>query len=799
MTKNSFSLVASAKKLSFFMVVFYAAVKQVVVMIDPNVNALSLTLRVAASLVQIVLGIVLRKKAPERLLSVLIPVSMVIPEMLWVAFAHGGEWVFYFYIVGCSLLSMLFLNPKGLLISMSVNSATLAFLSFGLGIQMSGKYLPVFDDIVGFAAVIMVNLLIYFICRQATNAYMQFRHTGEAFDRLLQTSTGYMAFINEHARVDHITQAMSIWLGISDRQYAKDRAFLDMCHMKGIMPAIQGIMERDDTIEEAIEIREGGETRHYMLRSSLVGKKGVARTFEFTDITEIMEAKRIAEEADKQKSSFLANMSHEIRTPMNAVVGMTELILTTPLDNEQRSHALTIKNSALSLLTIINDILDFSKLSAEKMEIISAPVDIASLINDTLSVINVKAQSAGLALTAFVSKNIPPEINGDEVRIKQCLINLMNNAVKFTKEGEVSLSVTCEQLEDGLKLIFAVRDTGMGMKSEEMGKLFGAFAQLDTKKNRNIAGTGLGLSITKSLIEMMGGEISVKSVYGEGSVFSFYIICPGKHEGMIASLNEAEKYKILAFEPNIYYAKALREMLFDLGAAHHVCGDFDDFEKKLSERGKGRGHKSYTHVFYDKSALKLISDLKTPPKAHLVLMKDMHDVNLGVSALNRPLLAASIARCLSGADLELCGADRRKEARLGDFKTENARVLLVDDNPVNLSVADGMLRQYGITVITAQNGREGLEKIQKEDFDMAFFDHMMPIMDGCEAAKAIRALGGRFETVPIVALSANAMSGIEKMFIEAGMNAFLSKPIIVKELHKILLKFLPEEKVVGRR
>jgi len=500
---------------------------------------------------------------------------------------------------------------------------------------------------------------------------------------------------------------------------------------------------------------------------------------------QLCDAARMAEDASRIKSSFLANMSHEIRTPMNAIVGMTELMLTTPLNAEQTSHALAVKSSAMSLLTIINDILDFSKLSAEKMEIINVPFDIASLINDTLGITNIKAQEAGLALTALISKDIPPQINGDEVRIRQCLLNLLGNAVKYTKTGGIALAVNCEHLDNGLKLLFSVKDSGKGMKEEEVGKIFGIFTRIDTKKNRNITGTGLGLAITKKLVEMMGGQISVESVYGVGSVFSFYITCGGRHEGQLAPFPEPGKYNVLAYEPNKYHARALRSMLLDLGVRHQVCRSPNDFKHQLQG--------GYTHVFYDKSAMELVQNY-TGGGADFVLIKDMRDTNLNLKSMNRPILTTSLVRCLTGADGDGAG-ERDDEVRLGDFKTENVRALLVDDNPVNLTVAEGMLRRYNISVATALNGKEGLHKIQRDDFDIAFLDHMMPVMDGVEAAVAIRALGGRFSTLPLIALTANAMSDAQKMFKEAGMDGFIAKPIIVKELHNTLLKFLPEEKV----
>jgi len=786
MADNKHSLTETAKNLAFIFVIAYAVVKQALLFISPRIAVESMSVRALVSIIMVAMIMVIRRKAPNRWLAVLIPVAIAFPEMIWVAFIQHGEWLFYFFLTGCTLLGMLFLNPRGLAAAIVINSAALAFLSFVLRIRVSGPELTPWDDIFGFAGVTFLNMLIYFICRQAANTFEQYRYTGEAFDKLLEVSPSFVSVINERARIDHITQAMASWLGISRRQYAKGRAFLDLFRKSGIMPVIQRVMDYDGTVEEMVEMGVGDEKRHYILRSSKMGQIGVARTVEFTDITAMVEARRMAEESDRQKSSFLANMSHEIRTPMNAIVGMTELMLTTPLNAEQTSHALAVKGAAMSLLTIVNDILDFSKISAEKMEIIAVPFDIASLINDTLSITNIKAQEAGLALTALISKDIPPQINGDEVRIRQCLLNLLGNAVKYTKTGGIALAVSSEHLDGGLKLSFRVKDTGRGMKEEEIGKLFGIFTRIDTKRNRNITGTGLGLAITKNLVEMMGGQIKVESVYGEGSVFSFYIICEGQHEGRLAPFPEPDKYNVLAYEPNKYNARALRSMLLDLGVRHQVCRSPNDFKHQLQG--------GYTHVFYDKSAMDLVQNY-TGGSADFIVIKDMRDTNLNMKAMNRPILTTTLVRCLTGADGDKTDGHGGDAVRLGAFKTRNVRALLVDDNPVNLTVAEGMLRRYDIKVATALNGREGLYKIQRDDYDIAFLDHMMPVMDGVEAAVAIRALGGRFKDLPLIALTANAMSDAQKMFKEAGMDGFIAKPIIVKELHNTLLKFLPEEKV----
>ncbi|MDR2741335.1 MAG: hypothetical protein LBB98_04185 [Treponema sp.] len=324
----------------------------------------------------------------------------------------------------------------------------------------------------------------------------------------------------------------------------------------------QEFMERSGFIEENFELTVKGKKTWFMMRSSPLEEGKFSRLFEWTDITPIMEAKNETESAARAKDDFLTNMSHEIRTPMNAIIGMTDLMLTNPLEPEQLTRADTIKGAALSLLNIINDILDFSKIDARKMEIVFKPFKFAELISDTVNMIAVKTSAASLSLTTAISKNIPPIINCDEIRLKQCLVNILNNAVKFTNKGYIQLRAWADQLPTGsVRLHFSIRDTGIGIRQEDMRKLFGEFQQIDTRRNRNIEGTSLGLAITRRLVELMGGTISVESVYGSGTTFSFYVTSEGPHEGWLAEIPENEKLRVLCYEPHPFNARAFNDML----------------------------------------------------------------------------------------------------------------------------------------------------------------------------------------------------------------------------------------------
>jgi CheY-like chemotaxis protein len=472
---------------------------------------------------------------------------------------------------------------------------------------------------------------------------------------------------------------------------------------------------------------------------------------------------------------------------------MTDLMLTNPLEPEQMTRADTIKGAAFSLLNIINDILDFSKIDARKMEIIFKPFNFAALIANTVNMIAVKANSANLSLTVSISKDIPPVINCDESRLKQCLINLLNNAVKFTNKGYIQLRVWAEPLSTGsVSLHFSVQDTGIGIKKEDMGKLFGEFQQLDTRRNRNIEGTGLGLAITRRLVELMGGTISVESIYGTGTLFSFYVISEGPHEGRLVEIPESEKKRALCYEPRPFNARAFNDMLRDISVSGDVCIDSGRFQKLLNT-GK------YTHVFFDKTGKNVVREFLGRQGTEFILLKeisDKYDRDIP-NVINRPLLILALADVLNGKNRYERRPVREDGSVTGSLTIKDSRVLVVDDNAVNLAVAAGLLRRYGITVDTVSGGEEALKKASEKDYDIIFMDHMMPGMDGLDTTKAIRALDGPRSRVVIIALTANAVVGFQEQFIEAGMDGFLSKPIIIKNLREILLTHLPPEKVAS--
>lgn len=399
---------------------------------------------------------------------------------------------------------------------------------------------------------------------------------------------------------------------------------------------------------------------------------------------ELQKQRDIADRANEAKSRFLANMSHEIRTPINAVLGMDEMILREASDKTIRSYASDIMSAGKTLLSLINDILDLSKVEEGKIEIIPVQYDLSNLIGDLVNMIRDRAANKGLKLEVNVSKDIPRTLLGDEIRIRQCAMNLLTNAVKYTEKGSVTLTVGYERTApDRISLCFTVEDTGIGMKEEDMENLFSPYKRIEEKRNRAIEGTGLGMSITRQLLELMGSELKVQSEYGKGSVFSFCI---------------------------------------------------DQTVVKWEELGDYLARQN--------------------------------------SSAAQP-----------GEYREL-------------FHAPDAKLLVVDDTEMNITVIQSLLKRTGIQIDSASSGKEAIKLAMAKAYDVIFIDHMMPDMDGIETLRAIRE-AGESKNSPAVALTANAISGAREMYLDSGFTDYLSKPVDGSKLERLLAGLLPADKIVS--
>jgi len=516
---------------------------------------------------------------------------------------------------------------------------------------------------------------------------------------------------------------------------------------------------------------------------------------------QLIEANRKAEFASQAKSDFLAKMSHEIRTPMNAVTGMAELLLRGELSGEARGHAQDIKQAGNNLVAIINDILDFSKIEAGKMEIIPANYLFSSLLNDTINIIRTRIVEKPIRFFTNIDCCIPNSLIGDEVRLRQILLNLLSNAVKYSQKGHIGLTVTENKRDSGqIWLKIEIKDTGRGIKQEDRARLFDEFVKVDVKNNQGIEGTGLGLAITKRLCTAMGGEISIESEYGKGSVFTVVIPQGIESDAPFASVDEAGKKHVLVYESRLVYAKSVCWTLENLKVPYTMITDFNEFASALYR-------KEWFYVFSGYGLYKKIKPLMEKdasafhegkkPSLALMIEWGTESYIQGVRFMSIPAQSLSIANALNGKEDSKEHIKSFNDIR---FTFPGTRILVVDDIPTNLKVVEGLLVPYKTAVDTCLCGSQAIELVKRaaleeRGYDIILMDHMMPEMDGIETAKIIRSLEGEhFRNIPIIALTANAVAGMREMFLENGFNDFISKPIDVSNLDEVLNRWIKEEK-----
>lgn len=496
------------------------------------------------------------------------------------------------------------------------------------------------------------------------------------------------------------------------------------------------------------------------------------------------------ERTSNMKSDFLANMSHEIRTPMNAVIGMAEMALREDLPDTAREYINQIKDAGKSLLTIINDILDFSKIESGKMDINVEDYETMSIINDVTNIIMTRLKGKDVELIIDIAPDIPSKLLGDNIRIKQVLLNLANNAVKFTYRGKIILKMNYERIsENEIELQISVEDTGIGIKAENMDMLFKSFQQLDSKRNRNIEGTGLGLAISKQLLALMNGSVMAESVYGKGSRFSFKLPQRVIDDTPAIRIKEPEKILVTGLITNPYLAKRLHDDVQRLGVEYKEL-DSDSGFRALHDNKN-------VFLFVENTVFSPMIEefVRDNPHITVVLIVDFFDnvkydiPNLHV--INKPLYILPVAVILNGEEHNT-DHDGTNEF---EFTAPDADILIVDDNAVNLTVAKGLLEPLKMNTDMAESGMEAIEKISKHHYDIVFMDHMMPELDGIETTHIIRRLHPEYNDVPIIALTANAVEGTKEMFCQEGMNDFIAKPIELRMLVSKVRQWLPIEKI----
>ncbi|WP_420265894.1 response regulator [Candidatus Magnetominusculus dajiuhuensis] len=561
---------------------------------------------------------------------------------------------------------------------------------------------------------------------------------------------------------------------------------------------ISGIRQKDKTFMCVLQIQD---------ITTMVSREQLLR--HQTDLLEA--AKEAAFSANKAKGDFLANMSHEIRTPMNAIIGMTHLLFKTPLDEKQLDYLSKVQSSAKSLLGIINDILDFSKIEAGRLEIENIPFHLDEVLHNISDLITIKTDEKNLEFCFSIAKNVPLVLIGDPLRLGQILTNLANNAVKFTSEGEIIIHIGAEQVTDeSVYLHFSVKDTGIGLTRQQIGNLFQAFSQADTSTTRYYGGTGLGLSISKRLVEMMGGRIWVKSEPGVGSTFHFTALFTRQNAERRRFRLPKDEYvglRVLLADDN----PASRDILKDtLSSFSFRVTPVASGKEALAEL-KQQEDNPYDLVFVDWKMPQMdgietimeINKLLPQSKIPKIIMvtaygrEEVLNAAKGVpmdSFLIKPVsLSVMYDTILSvfGDDATRTGytsALAEKEIE-GLDKLRGARVLLVEDNDINRQVATELLEAKGFSVETAVNGAEAVAAVSANTYHAVLMDIQMPVMDGYEATRAIRAKK-EFRDIPIIAMTANVLSGDSEKCIAAGMNDHIGKPFEPAALYSTLVRWI---------
>ena len=517
----------------------------------------------------------------------------------------------------------------------------------------------------------------------------------------------------------------------------------------------------------------------------------------------LMQNIRELKSVEQSKDDFLVNISHEIRTPINAVCGMSEAILQENLPVNVRSDILDIQTAGRNLLATVSNILDFSELESGQMELVEESYNITSTITDIINMALTLENGKKLELIVDCDADLPSNLMGDEQKLRRIVLNLLDNAIKFTKEGGVVLRISSRKEEYGINLIVGVRDSGIGMSQADMEKIFISFSQLDSKRNREEGGIGLGLAITQSLVQSMGGFLTLESQIGIGTEFQFTIPQKVLDETPIVSIkNKSHLFAACYINMSKYnytvvregYEKCIRHMAEQLGIMFRVCRNLSELKRRIEID-------NYSHVFISWDEYCEDRDFfeQLAKDVTVVLILDYgQETRIGSSMLRiyKPFTVLSIAAVFNGQRViqrEDVHSDLHHR-----FIAPEAKVLVVDDNAMNLKVMARLLLPYQIKVVTALGGKEGLEKLDTMDYDCVFLDHMMPEMDGVEALHRMRQKpGAYFQSLPIIAFTANAIGGAREMFMEEGFDDFIAKPIELSVLERMLRRYIPKQKQIA--
>jgi len=670
-------------------------------------------------------------------------------------------------------------------------------------------------------------------------------HRDDLLQSLMDSVPDRIYFKDADSRFIRVNRALAQHFGLSDPTEAIGKSDFDFFTLEHAQPAFEDEKRVMATGQPIINLEEKEtfpdgrvawvSTTKLPRRDAsgrIVGTLGISR-----DITdrkrfeeELRQAKINADAANRAKSEFLANMSHEIRTPMNGILGMTELALNTDLSAEQREYLQLVHSSAESLLTILNDILDFSKIEAGKLHLEEQPFLLREVVGDAVRALAVHAQRKGLELAYRVCLDVPEQVIGDPGRLRQVLLNLVGNAIKFTERGEIVVTVrsyrersggtcplidTCSLSQESCRgtgtadsatcwLHFEVQDTGVGIPADKLATIFQPFEQADRSTTRRYGGTGLGLSICAQLVNLMGGQIAVESVENRGSKFHFTArFGLGGSVPVEVDVSRLKGVRVLAVDDNATNRRILAELLQHWGMQPLLCASAQEALAELeraSEAGTPPALVLLDAHMPDVDGFELARRIgQTPYRDTPLIMltsagmpDDMTQCrSLGIGAtLVKPIKQSDLQRTLLNA-LEGARQPVVRPASPPPAQNRQLRILLVEDNPINQKLAVRLLQKQGHAVSVAENGQQALDQVFAESFDLVLMDVQMPILDGLEATRQIRQREQTLGThLPIIAMTAHAMQGDRERCLEAGMDGYISKPILPRELATVMAEVL---------
>lgn len=490
--------------------------------------------------------------------------------------------------------------------------------------------------------------------------------------------------------------------------------------------------------------------------------------------------------ASDTKTKFLANVSHEIRTPMNAIVGMSEVLLRGNLDYKQEECVRCIQDSGKSLIAIINDILDISKMESGKFTIHKETYDLIGLLDSITAIAVIKIEKEPIQFLVEIDSSVPERLTGDKTRLQQIIINLIGNAIKFTERGYIKMSIKLQEENGGEYLRIRISDTGIGIRKQDLNQLFISFNQIDRNKNHGKEGTGLGLAISKGLSQMMGGDIEVESEYGKGTTFTVTVQQERVGEKRLLEIEHQDDKKILIMEQDAYFRAYYESCLREISLSYHICSDYETFQAALDSG-------AYQCVLADRETIMRIQEeaaaadiwLGALVKQAEYLPAEDSDAYLTVFV---SLFSVQVIKLL-----KTYGA-REKNATIGMTSIKllpEAKILIVDDNRLNLEIAQSLLEPYQMEIDCVMSGKDAIQAVLEKDYDLILMDYMMPEMDGVETLKKIRSLSQeKYSCLPVVVLTANAIEGAREMFLEKGFNGFLTKPIDMRAVNEVLEKWV---------